>query len=523
MYYKRLSKEKVLLTKMLKSINCLAYISKSSTENKDKIYLLISKVFKMEKVYKLQNILTNIISQIKKQDFLVYFRKISILSVSETVIDFWVVSTFMKWNLEAKFYNTILAATKKEIPTIEKITFEVDKSIDNPTNKNVVDCVGYYKESEKSNKKTAKTEVNNTYTAMQTASSSSKPTNDRYTLQNFVVGSDNQLAFSACEAVAKNPWKSYNPLYIYGDVWLWKTHLLQWTANEILKKYKDKKVVYTTADKFITEYVTSVQKRSVEKMMQRYREIDVLVMDDVQFFSWKEKTQIELYNIFNQLYESNKQIIICWDRAPKELIELEPRLRSRFEWGITVDIWKPDFETRLAIIQEKSREKEFLLPQDVAEFIAANVTENVRELEWVLNQLIAEYELDWTSPTLNKIALKLRKLSFTKDLIWNNRTQSIKRTIRSYEDIIDAVSGHFWIEKEWILWENRKKEFMIPRQVARYLLKNKLNYTYERIGNIFSWRNHAAVLYSCNKLEQIMKKDKWLLQEVSTLREWIWI
>lgn len=475
----------------------------------------------MEKVYRLQNILQNIIETVKKQDFLVYFRKISIMEITDDQIVFGLVSTFMKWNIEAKFYDSVLAASKKEISSISKISFEIDKNIDNPTNKYVINGVDYFKESEKSSKKSNKTD-SNLYTMVQ--STNLKSTKDRYTLKNFVVWSDNQLAYSACEAVARNPWKSYNPLYIYGDVWLGKTHLLQWTSGEIMKKYKDKKVVYTTADKFITEYITSVKKRSVDKMRQKFQEVDVLVIDDVQFFAWKEQTQNELYNVFNLLYESNKQIIISWDRAPKELTELEPRLRSRFEWGITVDIGKPDFETRLAIIQEKAREKEFLLPQDVSEFIAANVTENVRELEWVLNQLIAEYELDWSAPTLTKIAQKLKKLSFTTDLIWNNsKVWSFKKTIRSYEDIIDAVSAYFWIEKEWILWENRKKEFMIPRQVSMYLLKTKLNYTYERIGNIFSGRNHAAVLYSCNKLEQIMKKDKNLLQEINTLRDGIGI
>lgn len=475
----------------------------------------------MEKVYRLQNILTNIIKKIKKQDFLVYFRKISILDISENEVTFWVVSTFMKWNLEAKFYAQVLEATQEEFPSVDKINFEVDKNIDNPTNKYAINCIDYYKWYEKSSKKSNKLDSNS---SNMIDIKNIKPVNERYTLNNFVVWSDNQLAFSACEAVSRNPWKSYNPLYIYGDVWLWKTHLLQWTSNEIMKKFKDKKVVYTTADKFITEYVTSVKKRSVERMRQKFQEIDVLVVDDVQFFSKKEQTQNELYNIFNTLYESNKQIILSWDRAPKELTQLEPRLRSRFEWGITVDIWKPDYETRLAIIQEKAREKEFLLPQDVSEFIAANVTENVRELEWILNQIIAEYELDSSAPTLNKVAQKLQKLSFTTDLIGNNDKIWVpKKTIKSYEDILDAVSDYFWIEKEWILWENRKKEFMIPRQVAMYLLKTKLNYTYERIGNIFSGRNHAAVLYSCNKLEKIMKKDKNLLQEINTLRDWIGI
>jgi chromosomal replication initiator protein len=422
----------------------------------------------------------------------------------------------MKDNLEAKFYKQILEAVQKENKNIVSIDFKIDAQIDNPSNSHVIDCMKLYKESTKAPK------VSNQYDAFSESATANKSVNERYTLTNFVVWSDNQLAYSACEAVSKNPGKSYNPLYIYGDVWLWKTHLLQGTGNEILKKGKDKRVVYTTADKFITDYVGSVKKRSVEKMRQKYREVDVLIIDDVQFLANKEQTQNEMYNIFNLLYDSNKQIIISGDRPPKELTELEPRLRSRFEWGITVDIGKPDYETRLAIVQEKAREKEFLLPQDIAEFIAANVTENVREIEWVLNQIIAEYELDGHTPNLAKVAAKLKKLSFTTDMLWSNRIQKTS-AIKSYEDIIDAVSRHFWIEKEGILWENRKKEFMIPRQVSMYLLKTKMNYTYERIGNIFSWRNHAAVLYSCNKLESIIKKDRTLLNEINIIREGMWI
>lgn len=317
----------------------------------------------------------------------------------------------MKNNLEAKFYNEILEATKKENENISNIEFQVDVNIENPSNKDVIDCASLLKDLGKNKKQTkvAGTGIVDLKPA--------KSVNARYSLGNFVVGSDSQLAYSACEAVCKNPGKSYNPLYIYGDVGLGKTHLLQGTGNEILKKFKDKNVVYTTADKFITEYVTAVKKRSIERLREKYKEVDVLIIDDVQFLSKKEQTQNELYNIFNILHEQNKQIIISGDRPPKELEELEPRLRSRFEWGITVDIGKPDFETRLAILQEKSREREFMIPQDVAEFIATNVTENVRELEGVLNQMIAEYELSGQTPTLAKIAEKLKKLSFTTDII----------------------------------------------------------------------------------------------------------
>jgi len=477
---------------------------------------------KMEKHYKLKNILSEIIGNIKKQDFLVYFRKISIIDITDNSVVFGTVSSFMKDNLEAKFHSVVLEASKKELwDKITNISFKVDGEIDNPSNTNAVDCQKFLKENHKTSKLAEKESRSSVTAGAKVAANA----NARYSLSNFIVGADNQLAYSACEAVTKNPWKSYNPLYIYGDVWLGKTHLLQATWNEILKKYRDKKVAYTTADKFITEYVTAVKKRNVERMRERFRDIDVLVIDDVQFLSKKEQTQNELYNIFNILYDSNKQIIISGDRAPKELTELEPRLRSRFEWWITVDIGKPDFETRLAIIQEKAREKEFMIPHDVAEFIAANVTENVRELEWVLNQMIAEYELTGNTPSLTRIAQKLQKLSFTTDLLWESKRAEKRTTstIKSYEDILDAVSRHFGIEKEGILWENRKKEFMLPRQVGMYLLKTKMNYTYERIGNIFNGRNHASVLYSCNKLDKLLKKDKTLLYEVNAIKDQVGI
>lgn len=478
----------------------------------------------MEKLNSLKNILNIILKDIKKQDFLVYFRKISIVAITPQKVTFGAVSSFMKENLEAKFFNIIKNATLEEFPEILDIEFIVDKNIENPSNHDVIDCTTYFKEFSKKPKKTNQSNTQTTYKSDTISTYEEKSqVNERYTLDNFIVWPSNQLPFSACEAVVRNPGKSYNPLYIYGEVGLGKTHLLQGTGNAILKKYKDKTVRYMTADKFITEYVNAVKKKWVERLRQKYAEVDVIIIDDVQFLQKKEQTQNEMYNIFNILYDAQKQIIISGDKPPKDLTELEPRLRSRFEWGIIVDISKPDFETRLAILQEKARGKQFLLPQDVAEFIAANVTDSVRELEGILNQLIAEYELDHSTPTLEKIARKLKKLSITSDLLGEVKIQKRTTTIRSYEDIIKAVSDHFGIEKEWILWENRRKEFMIPRQVAMYLLKTKLHYTYERIGNIFSGRNHAAVLYSCNKLEDILKKDKNLLYEINILRDWIWI
>lgn len=261
----------------------------------------------------------------------------------------------------------------------------------------------------------------------------------------------------------------------------------------------------------------SVKKRTVDKMREKYRNFDVLIIDDVQFLAGKEQTQIELYNIFNLMYDSGRQLVLSGDRAPRELSQLEPRLRSRFEWGIIVDIEAPDFETRLAILQEKAREREFIIPQDVAEFIAYNTNSNVREIEGILNQIIAEYELYNKPPTIENVAARMNKLAFTDNLLGN--TKKNKMSIKNYDELLEAVSSHFGIEKKALMSEDRKKENMIPRQVAMYLLKNKLNYTYERIGAMFSGRNHSAVLYSCKKLETIIKKDKNLFYEMNVIRD----
>lgn len=459
----------------------------------------------------LREIIKEIIWSLKTQDFLTYFRKMTILSIENNWVVFWVESGFMKDNLKYKFYDIVKSCTAKIIEWVDVIDFVIDNEIDNPSNIQVLDCVKEYKEITTKKKKEDKKETINDWVIK-------KIINDRYRFDNFIVWASNQLPYAACEAVSRKPWKTYNPLFIYGDVWLGKTHLLQATWNAVKTKWKDLNVVYTTADRFVNDYVTSVKSKSIDRLREKYRNIDVLILDDVQFLAWKKQTQEELYNIFNIMYESNKQIILSSDRPPKELNELEARLRSRFEWWITVDIGSPDYETRLAIIQEKAREREFIIPQEVAEFIAENTNENIREIEWLLNQIIAEYEISWTPPTLENVARRMNKLSITEHFITNVAAKKKKNKL-SYEDLVEYVSSHFWVDKKEVMWDDRRKENMIPRQVAMYLLKNRMNYTYERIGNIFSGRNHSAVLYSCKKLEQILKKDQNLHYELNVIKD----
>lgn len=469
----------------------------------------------LQNVEILRKIVQAIAGNVKKQDFLTYFKKLSLLSRSENEIVLGVVSSFARDNLAHKFKNEVLAAVASVEPTISSVDFAVDSNIDNPSNANVVDCLKEYKELSTAKKK--ETEAAESKENEELGGINVRMMNEKYRLENFIVGPSNQLAYAASDAVSRKPGSAYNPLYIYGDVGLGKTHLLQGIGNSIKSRFKDKKVIYTTADRFLSDYVESVKKRTVDKMREKYRNIDVLVIDDVQFLAKKERTQEELYNIFNLMHESGRQIVLSGDRPPKELTEIEPRLKSRFEWGIIVDVGAPDFETRLAILQEKARGREFILPQEVAEFIAYNASSNVREIEGILNQIIAEYELHGKPPTLENVSARFQKLGVTSDAL-GNRNQA-RKIARSYDELLDAVSAHFGIEKKMLVGDDRRKEHMIPRQVAMYLLKNKMHFTYERIGNIFSGRNHSAVLYSCRKLESVLKKDQNLYYEVNVIRD----
>ena len=463
----------------------------------------------------LRKIVQAVAGNVKKQDFLTYFKKLSLLSNEGGELVFGVVSSFARDNLAHKFKKEIETAVASVLPEVLSIDFVVDSDIDNPSNAAVVDCLKEYKELTSTKKKDEEAAIAKEEEEM--GGINVRMMNDKYRLENFIVGPSNQLAYAAADAVSRRPGSAYNPLYIYGDVGLGKTHLLQGIGNTIKARFKDKKVIYTTADRFLTDYVNSIKKRTVDKMREKYRNIDVLVIDDVQFLAKKERTQEELYNIFNLMHESGRQIVLSGDRPPKELTEIEPRLKSRFEWGIIVDVGAPDFETRLAILQEKARAREFILPQEVAEFIAYNANSNVREIEGILNQIIAEYELHGKPPTIENVSSRFQKLGVTNDAL-GNRGQA-RKIARSYDELLDAVSTHFGIEKKMLIGEDRRKENMIPRQVAMYLLKNKMHFTYERIGNIFSGRNHSAILYSCRKLEAVLKKDQNLYYEVNVIRD----
>ncbi len=461
----------------------------------------------------LQNFCQLLIGALRKQDFLTYFQKISLVECQGETVVLGVVSEFIRDNMSFRFSDILTSTAVQVWPEAKKVEIVVDVNIENPSYTQVIDCRKVFRGVQTQNTKEKKEQTIPAHQGKEDFSS-------RFDLNHFVVWPSNQLAYSACDAVIRKPGLNYNPLFLYSEVGLGKTHLLQGTALEIKKKYPDKKVVYITSDQFVSEYVNAVKERKIDQMRARFRTIDVLLVDDIQFLAGKKGTQEEIYTLFNILYDAGKQIILSSDCPPKELTEIEPRLVSRFEWGIMVDIDTPDFETRLAILQQKAREREFIVPQEVAEYIAYNLGRNVREIEGILNQMVAEYELDGCLPTIDSISSRFNRLWIKHSEI-GRKDNGIKNILRSvsYDEVINAVSEYFGVDSDALLGNSRSRDLMIPRQVAMYLLKNKLRYTYERIGNIFNGREHSAVMYSCKKLELLLKKDQRLMSDIYSLRE----
>lgn len=346
----------------------------------------------------------------------------------------------------------------------------------------------------------------------------SKVIQSKYTLSNFIVGPETQLAYAACTAVSRAPGESYNPLFIYGGVGLGKTHLLHATGNEVAKRFPKKKIVYVTSEKFTNELIAAIGHQKTDELRKKYRSIDVLIIDDIQFLANKQQTQMEFFHTFNELYQLKKQIIISSDRPPKELTQLEPRLQSRFEWGMTVDVQFSAFETRCAILKAKCEERSILLSQEVIEFIAHNVHSSIRELEGVLNQAIALYELEHITPTIKSIGPILMKLNQNKKLYGYSYNPTGRSRANSLEEIIDSAVAFYRVSKEDILGESRKKEIALARQVAMYIAKNDLDLTYEKIGELMGGRLHSTVMHSCTKIQQMCKKDENFKRDVNSIR-----
>jgi len=331
--------------------------------------------------------------------------------------------------------------------------------------------------------------------------------NPRYTFDAFVIGSGNQFAHAACQAVAERPSKAYNPLFLYGGVGMGKTHLMQAIGHEIKRRTPQAAICYTSSEKFTNEMINSLRYDKMISFRDKFRTMDVLLIDDIQFLAQKERTQEEFFHTFNALHESMKQIVIASDRPPKELAEFEDRLRSRFEWGLIADIQPPDLETKVAILQKKSEQERVTLPTDVALFIASNIRSNVRELEGALIRLVAHSSLIGAEITL----------AYTQQVLKNFiDSQARKVTI---ESIQKAVAEQFGLRLVEIKAKNNSRSIVYPRQIAMYLAKQLTDASLPEIGRQFGGKHHTTVLHSVDKIERLRKDDKDLNRLLNKVTE----
>lgn len=332
--------------------------------------------------------------------------------------------------------------------------------------------------------------------------------NPRYTFESFIVGPFNELAFAASQTVVKSPGQTYNPLFIYGGPGRGKTHLIQAVGNEIKKLFPNKKVFYLTSEKFCSEFLMSLQENKAQSFKEKYRKYDVVVMDDVQFFSGKEKFQEELFHFFNTFKDTGRQLVFSCDKHPNIIPNLEQRLQSRFNSGMVLDIPQPDSESRVAIARAKSTMHNMTLSNDILEYLASAVEDNVREIEGLVNIIACQTQLKNRELSLNEI----------KNILKNNAKP--KKNV-SVKDVVKVIADFYNIEEEIIYSKTRRKEVVKPRQVIMYILREDFSISFPSIGEKLGGRDHTTIIHSYEKMREEIKKDGLLAQEINQLRSMI--
>lgn len=346
----------------------------------------------------------------------------------------------------------------------------------------------------------------------------------KFTFDTFVVGATNNIAFSAAKAVTANPGQAYNPLFLYGTVWLWKTHLMQAIGNDIMARYPEKVVVYLPTSKLIDEIVTAIKSNKLTNVLKKFDDVDVLLIDDVQFLADKDKTQEIFHNIFNDFQLKQKQIILSSDRPPKELVHIEPRLKSRFALGLVADIKSPDFETRIAILQSKLMSKGEDLDFNLLEIIAKYIKENVRELEWALNILLSRKAILHKDVEQQDVFECLKTLWYAIEHTTESTqsaVQSNTKGTKNFDLLVDMVAQYYGISVQELKSESRKKEITNARQILMLLAKKYFQWTLERIGDHFGGKWHAAVIYAINNTEKRLKKDQDISHDYEVFVDWL--
>ncbi|MFA4930868.1 MAG: chromosomal replication initiator protein DnaA [Patescibacteria group bacterium] len=425
-----------------------------------------------------------------KANFTTWLRSTNYLDFTDEVLVVGVANIFTKEWLENKYHEEILRTCRHVSPNVKNIIYKVSSV-------------------SKKNTELAKTKVEEDVPMPATAFE--RPST-RYTFDNFIVGTNNRLAHAASLAVAKNPGGSYNPLFLYGGVGLGKTHLMQAIGNAVKTHFKDKKVVYCPSESFTNELITAIRSKKVNEFKNKYRSIDVLMVDDIQFIAGKEQTQEEFFHTFNHLYESGSQIVLCSDRPPRAIATLEERLSSRFEWGMIADIQPPDLETRLAILQHKAELSNIKFADKILERVAISIQHNIRELEGALTRLIAHCQFHNEQPTEQIV-----------DEILNSILNNPNRKAITHKKIIGTVSKFYNLTQGEIVGQKRNKEIVLPRQVSIYLMRKELSLSYPKIGLVLGGRDHTTIMHGYEKIEKLMKEDEELLTGISKIKEMLYM
>ncbi|OYW86421.1 chromosomal replication initiator DnaA [Candidatus Saccharibacteria bacterium 32-49-10] len=441
-----------------------------------------------------QSVLGEIELSVSTANFQTWFKDTELLDSSDDEIVIAVKNIFAKKQFEARFNSQITEVLQKNGINPKKITYEI-KTVGRKTRVNRETTRQVQQESSPQ-----------THPLPPRQSTQTGGLNPRYTFDNFIVGSSNDLAYTASQAVAANPGVKYNPIYFYGGVGLGKTHLMQAIGNEITHQQPDARVLYISSETFVNEFLDHIRFKK-KGFSDKYRNVDVLIVDDMQFIAGKEKTQEEFFHTFNHLHQNNKQIIISSDKPPRSIPTLTERLRSRFEMGMAIDIQMPDFETRCAIITAKAALSNVELDRDTVEYLATNIKTNIRELEGVLNQLLAYAEMRGIEPDL----------ATAEGLIGNTRATRPQHL--SARQVIDKTARHFQIKVDEICSAKRDKHIVVPRQIAMYLLRSELHLSFPKIASELGRKDHTTAIHSVDKIEKSIKLDSVVREQVVTIRE----
>ncbi len=445
-----------------------------------------------------QAVLGEIELTVSRASYVTWFKNTRLLKHKDNIVTIGVANVFIKQQLERKFNQLITDVLAKNGIKPERVDYKIysstpSRTVDEPV---VLKNTGGGSSPQT---KAAKPSSTLTHTYRQGL-------NERYTFDNFIVGSANELAYAACQAIAATPGLKYNPLFLYGGVGIGKTHLIQAVGNAVLANNPKAHIVYVSTEQFVQEFLDAIRFKKNTDFAGYYRSADVLIVDDIQFIAGKEKTQEEFFHTFNALHQANKQIIVSSDKPPSDIPTLTDRLRSRFAWGMSIDMQTPDFETRCAILQTKATGHGVQLSPDVVEYLANNITTNIRELEGALNQLLAFCEVRSLQPDITVVT----------GLFGAYKTRPRHLSARQ---IVERTARHFHVSVDDLLGPKRDKEIVVPRQIAMYILRSELHLSFPKIARELGRKDHTTAIHSVEKIEKGLAFDNDIKAAVTEIKE----